>query len=93
MFRLALVERAEKEFGKLPKELQKKLLEKFQQLEKDPFAPQVEKIKGTKFGYRLRVGRWRILFGINFSKKQIEVVDIFLKKGNEDYERRKFLLK
>lgn len=28
----------------------------------------VEKIKGTENGYRLRVGRWRILLNISFDK-------------------------
>jgi len=93
MFLVKLAERAEREFNKLPRTLQQKIFQRLKQLEINPFTLPIKKIKGTEFGYRLRVGRWRILFGINFPKKQIEVVDIFLKKGDQDYERRKFLLK
>jgi len=52
----------------------------------------LDKIEGTQRGYRLRVGRWRILFALFSKEKRIEIVDIFLKKGREDYERRKHLL-
>ncbi|MBZ1345296.1 MAG: hypothetical protein KY055_01470 [Candidatus Nealsonbacteria bacterium] len=53
----------------------------------------IKGIGGTKCGHRLRVGRWRILFSLFPKKKRIEIVDIFLKKGKEDYEKRKNLLR
>ncbi len=48
----------------------------------------IDKIKGTENGYRLRVGRWRILFALFSKEKRIEVVDIFLKKNKGDYYKR-----
>ena len=45
-----------------------------------------KKLSGTKTGYRTRVGKWRVLF--SFENKEIDIVDIFLKKGPEDYRRR-----
>jgi mRNA-degrading endonuclease RelE of RelBE toxin-antitoxin system len=93
MYKVILVERANKEFGKLSRELQQKVYQKLVQMEKDPFALPIKKIKSTEYGYRLRVGRWRILFALFVSKKSIEVVDIFMKKGKEDYMRRLHLLK
>ena len=53
----------------------------------------MKKISGTKFGYRLRVGRWRVLFALFQKEKRIEIVDIFLKKGERDYLRKMRLLK
>lgn len=53
----------------------------------------IKKIEGTKFGYRLRLGRWRILFALFSGEKRIEIVDIFLKKGKGDYVKRKKLLR
>jgi len=53
----------------------------------------IRKIEGTKFGYRLRIGRWRILFALFSKEKRIEIVDIFLKRGKEDYLKRRKLIK
>jgi len=52
----------------------------------------LKRIKGTKNGWRLRVGRWRILFALFFKEKKIEIVDIFLRKEKEDYKKRIKLL-
>ena len=63
--------KAEKEAAeKLPKKLS----------ENPFFHQQIRKIEGTEFGYRLRLGRWRILFALFQKEKRIEIVDIFLKK-------------
>jgi mRNA-degrading endonuclease RelE of RelBE toxin-antitoxin system len=37
----------------------------------------LDKIEGTQRGWRLRVGRWRILFALFDKEKGIEIVDIF----------------
>ena len=85
--------RAEREFVKLPNELKKKFYVALKELSVNPFThSQVKKIKDTKFGYRLRLGRWRILFALFSTEKRIEIIDIFLKKGKEDYKKRKHLL-
>ena len=52
----------------------------------------IRKIQGTRHGHRLRVGRWRILFTLFQKEKRIEIVDIFLKKGKEDYGKKRRLL-
>lgn len=93
MYEIIIKPRAEREFGKLSKEFKEKFYEEFKKLETDPFQhPQIKKIKGTKFGYRLRIGRWRILFALFSKAKRIEIVDIFLKKGKENYNKRRHLL-
>jgi len=94
MYKVIIKPRAEREFAKLPNDLKKKFYEEFRELSIDPFDhPQVRKIKDTKFGYRLRLGRWRILFTLFTKENRIDIVDIFLKKGKEDYEKRKNLLR
>lgn len=52
----------------------------------------IRKIQGTQHGHRLRVGQWRILFILFQKEKRIEIVDVFLKKGKEDYRKRRKLL-
>ena len=53
----------------------------------------LKKIRGVEGGYRLRVGRWRILFSLFSKEKRIEIIDIFLKKGRKDYMEKMKLLK
>ena len=94
MFKIFFTSRAEKEFFRLPYSLKQKLYLEFEKLEVAPFtAFDVKKLKGTEFGYRLRIGRWRILLALFFKEKRIEILDIFLKKGREDYRKRKDFLK
>lgn len=51
------------------------------------FPLHTKKLGGVSDGYRTRVGGWRILF--IFKDREIDVADIFLKKGRGDYRRRK----
>ncbi len=88
MFAVVLKPRAEKEFTKLSRELQQKLFDEFKKLSANPFAVRGKKLWGTDNGYRLRIGRWRILFAMLDNERKIEVVDIFMKKGREDYMRK-----
>lgn len=92
MFKVTLKPRAEKQFVALSKKLKVKFLGVFTRLEFDPFTGDIQKISGTDHGYRMRVGRWRALMAVSFDKKTIEVVDIFLKKGAQDYHQRRDLL-
>ena len=53
MYEVIIKPKAEREFGKLPKKLQKRFQEEFKKLSINPFAlPQL----------RLRISRWRVLF-------------------------------
>jgi mRNA-degrading endonuclease RelE of RelBE toxin-antitoxin system len=93
MYEVIIKPRAEKEFAKLPKELKEKFYIEFKKLAANPFAhPQIKRIKGTKFGWRLRIDRWRVLFALFPDEKRIEIVDIFLRKGEEDYRKRRKLM-
>ena len=93
MFRVYLTSRAEQEFSRLPKDIKQKLYEELKRLSVNPLGnPKVKKLQGTEYGYRLRLGRWRILFALFSKQKRIEVVDIFLKKGKEDYFRKRKLI-
>ncbi len=48
----------------------------------------ITKLSGARNGYRLRVGAWRVLFSLLKDEKIIEIVDIFQKKGRQDYRKR-----
>lgn len=94
MFHLAFREKTFKILKRVNREQQLKInaaldvlrLEKLSLLD-------IKKIEGTQHGYRLRVGRWRILISLLPKAKRAEIVDIFVKKGAENYQKRKHLLK
>jgi len=93
MYRVVLKTRAERQFAKLPQSMQQRCYAAFQALSQDPFVlPHLKKLSQTENGYRLRIGRWRILFTLFVREKRIEVIDIFLKKGSSDYAKRRDLL-
>lgn len=52
-------------------------------LRKGSFPPHTKKLGGSEVSYRIRIGRWRVLFV--FESNEIDVVDIFIKKGGGDY--------
>ena len=55
-------------------------------LRRNSFPPHTKKLSGHDSGYRTRIGRWRVLFVLE--NNQIDVVDIFIKKGGGDYRKR-----
>ncbi len=94
MYKVILKPLAEREFKKLPRELQKRFYKEFEKLSTDPFnLPNIKKVEKTKLGWRLRIGRWRILFALFSKERRIEIVDMFLKKGKKDYVKKMRLLR
>lgn len=93
MFRVLITSRAERRFKKLTRKLRREFYEELKTLEIDPFShSNIKKLGRTQLGWRLRVGRWRVLFALFKQEKRIEIVDIFLKKGESDYDKRKKLI-
>ena len=89
MFVLFFREKALKEFKSVPKYYQLKINAALDTLCSGNFRQMnIDKLQGTSHGYRLRVGRWRILFALNSGERIIEVVSVFLKKGGNDYTKR-----
>lgn len=89
MFRILFSSHGERAFGVLTAEAQERVIQALQDLAQDRFwYRRVKKLGGSESRYRLRVRRWRVLFSLKI--REIEVSDIFLKKGRSDYRRRKF---
>jgi mRNA interferase RelE/StbE len=87
-YRMVFRKSAEREFAKLDQELKRSIIERLESLAKDPYkATNVKKVLGFRNGYRLRLGRWRIFYLVWDNEKEIEVIDIFMEKGKEDYRR------
>ncbi len=93
MFEVYFRPRALKVLEVIERKIQLKINSAIDDLKLGKFnLPDIKRIDGTRFGYRLRIGRWRILFALFQKEKRIEIVDIFLKKGKEDYTKRMKLL-
>jgi mRNA-degrading endonuclease RelE of RelBE toxin-antitoxin system len=87
MYKVVFRTRFERVFKKLDRQIQVVLLEAIGRLAEDPFSnKQVRAIVGVKqMAYRLRVGRWRILYIVLTRDQKLEVIDLFLRKGGGDY--------
>ena len=87
MFRIFFSSHGDRTFGKAPKNIQQEIVETLESLAQDKFwYRRVRKLEGSENRYRLRIARWRILFSV--SGQELEVMDVFMKKGSEDYRRR-----
>ncbi|MEK7075047.1 MAG: hypothetical protein AAB972_05230 [Patescibacteria group bacterium] len=87
MFHIFFSSHGDRAFNKTPQDIKQRIIEVFESLARDIFwYRRVKKLQGTENQYRLRVSRWRVLFTVR--NKEMEILDIFLKKGDEDYLRR-----
>lgn len=86
MTKIALRPRALAGFEKTPKSVRLNIKIVIETLSKGLFPLHTKKLGGHNNGYRTRVGQWRILFVLE--NGEIDIADIFLKKGKSDYRRR-----
>lgn len=66
---------AEKELDNLPTKIHDKVINILLSLKENPFPHNFKKLRGRE-GYRIRVGDYRILYLIDESDKNIEVVSV-----------------
>ena len=69
----------EKDFNVIPKKDIKKILDRIEALAKDPRPPGCEKLTGQQ-RYRLRQGRYRILYSIQDDELTVWVVKVAQRK-------------
>ncbi len=77
MYTVEYSKAALKTLNRLPRNLVARLLDKMDNIAKDPFAPHgnVKSLKGSSH-YRLRVGDWRIVYEIQEQRINILVLKI-----------------
>jgi len=61
-YQVELAPAARRQLGKLPREDQSRLLDAIESLRAEPRPPGVTKLKGYTNRYRLRVGKYRIIY-------------------------------
>ncbi len=78
-FVVLLSRSSEKNLGRIDAKIRRKIMLAIDELEANP-APakkyDLTKISGSESNYRIRIGRYRILYSINWAEKQVKVYDI-----------------
>ncbi len=74
-YQLFLKRSAEKELSELTGKTHDKIVEKLLEMKENPLPTGVKKLSGRE-GYRIRMGRYRILYTIDEIQKKIEIFSI-----------------
>jgi mRNA interferase RelE/StbE len=79
-YRVFFKKSVEKDFGAIPKKDLKRILNRIKKLEDNPRPPGCEKLTGQE-RYRLRQGRYRIVYSIQDNELTVWVVKVGHRKG------------
>jgi mRNA interferase RelE/StbE len=74
-FTVSLSNRAEKGLRRIPAADLRRIERALEAMETDPLSGDVVKLRGTE-AFRRRVGGYRILFGIDFKRFIVGIIDI-----------------
>lgn len=77
-YQVEFTKSAAKEFKKLPKKVQRKIVEALTLLSKNPFSEllKIKKLKGAESLYRFRIGDYRVVYEIRQDVLVILVIKI-----------------
>lgn len=81
MYEVIVPKSAQKAFQKLPQHTKEKCLQIFKELQYTfvPKGHDVKKLKGYQMAFRIRSGRWRIVYEVLKEEKKIIIHDIIMK--------------
>ena len=63
----------EKDFKDLPKSVVARVMRKIEGLADEPLPRQSQKLQGARHLYRIRIGEYRIVYGVDLSKKLVVI--------------------
>jgi mRNA interferase RelE/StbE len=72
-YKLVVKPSVEKDLRSLPKPMVARTLEQIEQLKENPFPRQSIKLAGAEQLYRLRIGDYRIIYGVEVAAKVITI--------------------
>jgi mRNA interferase RelE/StbE len=75
-YEIFIEKKAEKDLRKLPKNYQKKIIQKILNLKNNPKPVDARKITSSENYYRIRVDDYRIIYEINYKEKRINIFRI-----------------
>ena len=72
-YRIAFARSARKELEKLPAAIAQRVIGQIEALMSDPRPPRAIKLKGNRNLWRIRIGDYRVLYGIDDAAQLIDV--------------------
>ena len=72
-FRIEWKKSTRKDLRKLPSSAADKIVQAVENLAKNPFPHGVEKLSGSEYAYRIRLGDYRIVYEVVTESKLIEI--------------------
>ncbi len=84
MFTVIISSRARKDSKKLPEDMKRKVVEIFDYIEKNPIPVErydVKKIRGMHGIYRIKSGKWRLIYSVDFVEKKIVIIRVSQREG------------
>lgn len=85
-YKTVLKPSVEKDLRFLPRSIVKRALAEVEALQDDPLPRQASKLQGGENLYRIRVGDYRIIYGVDHSMKQILVH--YIRHRREAYRKK-----
>ncbi len=78
-FTVYLSRSSEKNLGEIQQKIRERIKGAIEELKTNPVPAQkydVTKITGSESNYRIRIGRYRLLYSVGWNEKQIKIYDI-----------------
>jgi mRNA interferase RelE/StbE len=75
-YALTIKPTAQRQIRQLDLPMVRRIIRKLEQLQQNPRPPGVRKLQGAPGGYRVRFGKWRILYTVDDQAKEIHVYQI-----------------
>jgi mRNA interferase RelE/StbE len=72
-YKVILKPSVEKDLRSLPREVVKRVFRRIEMLKDDPIPRQSIKLSGAEHLYRIRVGEYRIVFGVDTAHMQVVI--------------------
>jgi len=78
MFKVYVSKKALKSLEKVPQSYKRRVLELLKVLERDPLPEgyDLKKLKGFESAYRIRIGKYRVVYEVNWEERKVLVVFI-----------------
>ena len=72
-YKVAFKASVDKDLADLPKNLVARVWQRFELLKQQPFPRQALKLEGSEGLYRMRVGDYRIIYGVDVHAKEVVI--------------------
>ena len=76
MYRVYLESAAERDLEQLPRDEFSRIIAKIRALADDPRPPGCRKIVGSRSDWRIRVGRYRVIYEIADAEQQVNIMRV-----------------